>query len=130
MTKVVQRRREVEAAEPPSARARARQALLDAALRMLIEVGSARITTRALAEAAGVNQGLIHYYFGSLEEVLFQAFERFSEELLERQRAMYTSPAPFLEKWRTAASFLQQDLASGYPKIGFELAALGWNNER
>jgi AcrR family transcriptional regulator len=31
---------------------------------LLVEVGYAQITTRALAEAAGLNQGLIHYYFG------------------------------------------------------------------
>lgn len=97
---------------------------------MLVEVGFAEITTRSLAEAAGVNQGLIHYYFGSLEEVLFQAFEQFTDQLLERQREMYAGPGPFLEKWRTAASFLQQDLAAGYPKIAFELAALGWNHPR
>lgn len=112
------------------ARARARDAVLDAAQRLLVEVGYAGLTTRRLAAAAGVNQGLIHYYFGSLEEVLFQAFERYSEALIERQRALYAKPEPFLDKWRTAARYLEQDLAAGYPKIGFELSALGWNNPR
>ena len=31
---------------------------------------------------------------------------------------------------RPAARFLKEDLAAGYPKIGFELAAMGWNNPR
>ena len=97
---------------------------------MLVEVGYAQITTRSLAEAASVNQGLIHYYFGSLEEVLFQALEQYSDRLLDRQRAMYAGTSSFLEKWRTAARFLEEDLAAGYPKIGFELAALGWNHPR
>jgi AcrR family transcriptional regulator len=118
------------APEPSLPRARARQTLIEAAQRLLVEVGYAQITTRALAEAAGVNQGLIHYYFGSLEEVLFQALEQYSETLLARQRAMYDGRGTFLEKWRTAARFLKEDLAAGYPKVGFELAAMGWNNPR
>jgi hypothetical protein len=43
---------------------------------------------------------------------------------------MYAGPETFLEKWRTAARFLKEDLAAGYPKIGFLLAAMGWNNPR
>jgi AcrR family transcriptional regulator len=118
--------------EPVVSRARseAREALLDAALRLLREVGFSKITTRRLAAAAGVNQGLVHYYFGSVEEVLFQAFERFSDALLSRQRVVYSTSGPFLERWREAMRHLEEDLAAGYPKIGFELAALSWNHPR
>lgn len=118
--------------EPGVSKARheAREALLDAALRLLRDVGHSKITTRRLAAAAGVNQGLVHYYFGSVEEVLFQAVERFSDALLSRQRALYSTPGPFLEKWRRAMSYLEEDLAAGYPKIAFELGALGWNHPR
>jgi AcrR family transcriptional regulator len=112
------------------ARKKAREALLDAALKLLIEVGYAKVTTRELAAAAGVNQGLIHYYFGSLEEVLFQALERYSDALIERQRAMYAGPEPFITKWRTAMGYLEADLAAGFPKVAFELSALGWNHPR
>ena len=41
-----------------------REALLDAAERILVESGHASITTRRLAAEAGVNQGLVHYHFG------------------------------------------------------------------
>src|SRR5712691_11826236 len=80
----------------------ARTALLDAAERLLIEVGHAGITTRKLAFEAGVNHGLVHYYFGSVEELLVQAMERFTDRLMERQEALYAADIPFLEKWRTA----------------------------
>jgi AcrR family transcriptional regulator len=113
------------AVSPP--RARAVEAFLDAAERLLIEVGHAGITTRRLAGEAGLNQGLVHYYFGSLDEVLLQALERFTGRLIERQRAMYEADAPFIEKWRAAMHYLEQDLAAGYPKIWLELQALGWN---
>jgi AcrR family transcriptional regulator len=100
---------------------------LDAAERLLVEVGYAGITTRALAAEAGANHGLVHYYFGSLEEVLLRVLNRFTERLIARQRAMYSADVPFLEKWRTAWRFQEEDLAAGYPKIWFELQALAWN---
>ncbi len=109
------------------ARSRNVEAFLDAAERLLVEVGHAGITTRRLAGEAGLNQGLVHYYFGSLDEVLLQALERFTERLVERQRAMYEAKLPFIEKWRTAMEYLESDLGAGYPKIWLELQALGWN---
>jgi AcrR family transcriptional regulator len=108
-------------------RARAVEAFLDAAERLLIEAGHAGITTRRLASEAGLNQGLVHYYFGSLDEVLIQALERFTVRLIERQHALYGADLPFSEKWRQAMEYLEQDLAAGYPKIWLELQALGWN---
>ena len=108
-------------------RARAVEAFLDAAERLLIDVGHGGITTRRLASEAGLNQGLVHYYFGSLNEVLLQALQRFTARLIERQRAMYEADVPFIEKWRRAMEYLEQDLAAGYPKILLELQALGWN---
>jgi AcrR family transcriptional regulator len=105
----------------------AADAILDAAEQLLVDVGYAGITTRRLAEQAGVNHGLIHYYFGSMEEVLLQTLERFNDRLIERQRAMYSADVPFIDKWRAAMRFMDEDVDSGYEKIRFELHALGWN---
>jgi AcrR family transcriptional regulator len=102
-------------------------ALLDAAEHLLVEQGYGAITTRKLAEQAGVNHGLVHYYFGSMEEVMVQVLERFTARLIERQRAMYSSDRPFIEKWRTAWGFQEDDLSSGYSKIWLELQAMAWN---
>jgi len=103
------------------------QALLDAAEHLLVEIGYAAITTRKLAEAAGVNHGLVHYYFGSNEALLVQALERFTERLITRQRELYASEVPFAEKWSTAMAYLVSEDAS-YEKVWLELQALGWNN--
>ena len=110
------------------ARAEATEALLSAAESLLVEVGHAGITVRKLAERAGVNHGLVHYYFGSMQDLLLRVVERFTDGLIERQRAMYAADVPFLEKWRTAMSFLDEDADSGYQKVWFELQALGWND--
>lgn len=100
---------------------------LDAAERLLTSVGYANISTRRLAEEAGANHGLVHYYFGSMEQLFVRVLERFTDRLIQRQRAMYAADVPFIEKWRTAMSFLDEDRESGYQKVWFELQALAWN---
>ena len=108
-------------------RREATRALLDAAERLLVSEGYAALTTRKLARAAGLNHGLVHYYFGSMEEVMVQVLERFTHRLIERQRAMYGAEGSFIGKWRAAWAFQEQDLAGGYSKIWLELQALAWN---
>jgi AcrR family transcriptional regulator len=110
-----------------SARLTNEELLLDAAERLLVEIGYAGITTRRLAEAAGVNHGLVHYYFGSNENLLVRALERFTERLIARQRELYASEEPFVEKWRTAMRYLMSEDAT-YEKIWLELQALAWND--
>jgi TetR/AcrR family transcriptional regulator len=120
--------RVTEPAQKTAARSAAEETLLDAAERLLAEVGHAGITTRRVAEEAGVNHGLVHYYFGSVENLLVRALERFTERLIARQRELYASDLPFVEKWRTAMRFLvSEDVA--YEKIWLELQALAWNND-
>jgi AcrR family transcriptional regulator len=114
-------------AQKSAARSAAEEALLDAAERLLVDVGHAGITTRALAEQAGVNHGLVHYYFGSNENLLARALERFTERLIRRQREMYASDEPFVEKWRTAIRYLVSEDQS-YEKVWLELQALAWND--
>ena len=116
----------VELAKTTPPRSAAEGALLDAAERLLVEVGHAGITTRRVAEEAGVNHGLVHYYFGSIENLLVRVLERFTAELTARQRAMYATDVPFIDKWRQAMRYLVgEDVA--YEKIWFELQVLAWN---
>jgi AcrR family transcriptional regulator len=118
----------VKTASQPSSRAETEDAFLDAAERVLITVGYSGITTRRLAEEAGANHGLVHYYFGSMENLFVRVLERFTERLIVRQREMYgRTDISGVEKWKTAMGFLESDLAAGYPKIWLELQALGWN---
>ena len=113
-------------AQKTIARSDAEEALLDAAERLLIDVGHAGITTRKLAREAGLNHGLVHYYFGSVENVLVRALERFTDRLTQRQREMYAADVPFIEKWRTAMRYLIED--APYQKVWFELQALAWSH--
>jgi AcrR family transcriptional regulator len=110
------------------ARIEATDALLDAAESLLLEIGYSAITTRKVAERAGVNHGLVHYYFGSMEDLLLRVVERFTEALIERQKAMYAAETPFIDKWRQAMRFLDEDADSGYHKVWLEMQAIGWND--
>jgi AcrR family transcriptional regulator len=107
------------------ARAEVEDRFLDAAERLLVEVGYAGISTRRLADEAGANHGLVHYYFGSMENLLARVLERFTDRLIARQRELYQSEIPFIEKWRTAMRYLDADRE--YQKVWYELQALSWS---
>jgi AcrR family transcriptional regulator len=110
------------------ARQQATVALMDAAEALLYEVGYAGVTTRAVAEAAGINHGLVHYYFGSMEELLTQTLERFVEQLALALETLYDDPnLSFAEKWRLGSQFWVDEPTSRFPKILLELLAMGWN---
>jgi hypothetical protein len=61
-----------------------------------------------------------------MDNLFGRVLERFTDRLIERQRAMYTDPAvPFLEKWGTAMRYLDADRV--YQKIWYELQAMAWS---
>jgi AcrR family transcriptional regulator len=102
--------------------------LMDAAERLLYDVGYAGVTTRAVAEEAGVKHGLVHYYFGSMDKLLTQTLERFVDQLAEALEALYDDPGlSFADKWRLGSQFWVDEPTSRFPKILLELLAMGWN---
>ncbi|HKF92211.1 MAG TPA: TetR/AcrR family transcriptional regulator [Acidimicrobiia bacterium] len=110
------------------ARQQATVALLEAAERLLFESGYAAVTTRRVAEEAGVKHGLVHYYFGSMEELLTQTLERFANRLAEPLEEHYANPhLTFAEKWRIVAQNWIEQPTSRFPKILLELSAMSWN---
>ena len=70
---------------PTQARSRRRvEAILDAAERLVSEVGVEDTTTRAIAEAAGVPVASLYQYFGQKEDVLLALAERDMAEMDEQ----------------------------------------------
>jgi AcrR family transcriptional regulator len=106
-----------------------RDAILQAALRILARDGYTALTARAIAAEAGTNVALLNYYFGSKRRFLPELFDAIDAGKLARQRAMYADPAASLSaKWRQAVAFYRQDLADGYVRVLHELYALGYTN--
>jgi AcrR family transcriptional regulator len=58
----------------------AKVALLESAIELLAAHGPDGVSSREVAKAAGVNYGLVHYYFGSRNELLRQAVAREMEQ--------------------------------------------------
>lgn len=61
-----------------------RQALIDAAKELLHARPASTVTGRELAQAAGVNYGLVHHHFGNKDEVFRQAGLELRAEFLRR----------------------------------------------
>src|SRR5437016_9449139 len=100
---------DVEVADARSIREANVEAFLDAAERLLVSHGAAGVSTRQLAREAGQNHGLVHYYFGSIDELLLRTLERFTRRVLDRQRALYATDAPPTQRWRTAMGYIEED---------------------
>ena len=69
---------------PAAAPASGRQALIEAAIRVVGEGGLRRLTYREVAREAGVTQGLVSHHFGSWAELVRAALEHASRSSLER----------------------------------------------
>jgi AcrR family transcriptional regulator len=63
-----------------------RTALLDAAVDCLIDEGYAAVTTRGVAERAGVSQGAQQHYFDGRVDMVVQAVGQLSQRLAEQSR--------------------------------------------
>src|SRR5260370_37061429 len=90
-----------------------REAIVEAAGRCIIARGHAALSTRAVATEAGVNQSLIHYYFGTKERLMLAVLERMNQALLKRQAEMFESPRRFADKWAQGRRFSAADLRPG-----------------
>ncbi len=102
--------------------------ILKAAKEALLDVGYAGLSTRAIAEQAGVPLSQIHYHFGSKQNLVLAVLESENQRLLDRQQAMFESDAPLWKQWEQACDFLEDDLQSGYVRVLHEMIAAGWSD--
>lgn len=80
--------------------AKNRGLLLDAAEQLMIEEGYAAVTSRRLANKAGLKPQLVHYYFRAMEDLFVAVFRRRAEEGLQVQAKALQSPQPLWAIWR------------------------------
>ena len=102
--------------------------ILAAAKEALLEEGFSRLSTRKIAEAAGVPLSQIHYHFGSKQNLLLEVLEEENRKLLERQTLMYQSELPLWKQWEQACDYLDEDLESGYVRVLQEMVAAGYSD--
>lgn len=103
--------------------------ILSAAKASLLEVGYSNLSTRSIAEKAGVPLSQIHYHFGSKRNLILSVLERENQRLLDRQERMYGQEMPLWKQWEQACDFFDDDLASGYVNVLMEMVAAGWSDQ-
>jgi AcrR family transcriptional regulator len=108
------------------ATAETRTSILAAARDCLLTDGYASLSTRRVAESAGVPLSQIHYHYGSKHQLVLAVLAEENERLLGRQRTMFESPEPLWARWERACDFLDADVSSGYVRILQEMIAAGW----
>jgi AcrR family transcriptional regulator len=97
---------------------RARQALLDAAEQLMLEEGYAAVTSRRVAERAGVNAALVYYYFGAMDDLFLAVFRRRTEQTLEHQARALASDQPLWALWDSARDQTRTELAVEFLALG------------
>jgi AcrR family transcriptional regulator len=105
-----------------------RTLILDAARSRLLADGYAGLSTRKVAEAAGVPLSQLHYYFGSKQGLILALFQQENRRRLDRQRRLYAEDTPLWQRYERACDYLEDDLDSGYVRVLQEMIAAGWSN--
>lgn len=105
-----------------------RARVLDAAEQVISDRGYSGLSTRLVAEAAGVPLSQIHYHFGSKLDLVLAVLEEQNHRLLERQTEMFSSATPLSRQWDQACDFLEDDLRSGFVRLLQEMIAAGWSD--
>ncbi|GAT07121.1 MULTISPECIES: TetR/AcrR family transcriptional regulator [Mycobacteriaceae] len=79
--------------------AKNRGVLLDAAEKLLLEDGYAAVTSRRVAEAAGLKPQLVHYYFRTMEDLYLAVFRRMAETGFDVLAKALASQQPLWALW-------------------------------
>jgi AcrR family transcriptional regulator len=105
-----------------------RSRIIQATRRRLLANGYAGLSTRKVAEEAGVPLSQLHYHFGSKGGLIIALFAEENDRLLARQTEMYAQDTPLWRRYEQACDFLEDDLESGYVRVLQEMLAAGWSN--
>ena len=103
--------------------------ILEAARSGLLTDGYAGLSTRKVAELAGVPLSQIHYHFRGKQGLVLALLDHENRRLVERQRTMYGAETPLWKRYEQACDFLDDDLASGYVRVLQEMIAAGWSDD-
>jgi AcrR family transcriptional regulator len=100
-----------------------RTKLVDAAIETLKAEGYAGTSARAIAERAGLNQGLIFYHFGSVATLLLAALDAVSAKRMEQYGAAVHQVGSPTELVDVATAIFREDLDAGYVAVLVEMIA-------
>jgi AcrR family transcriptional regulator len=97
--------------------------LVEAAIETLQAEGFGGASARAIAERAGVNQGLIFYHFDSVANLLLAALDSVSARRMEHYGAAVGQAGSPSELVDVATDIFREDLDAGYVAVLVEMIA-------
>ncbi|MER5255635.1 MULTISPECIES: helix-turn-helix domain-containing protein [unclassified Streptomyces] len=100
-----------------------KEKLLEGALRTLTEQGIAKTSARTIAAAAGVNQALVFYHFGSVDELLAAACRHGSEQRVSRYRERLDAVSSLAELLEFGREMHEEERAAGHVAVLGQLLA-------
>lgn len=75
------------------------EAILNATEALMVEEGYMAVTSRRVAERAGFKSQLVHYHFGTMDDLIIAVYERSEQEFLPRLLAALSSKNPLRALW-------------------------------
>ena len=115
---------------PPSPDLATRDRILDAAHTVFLRQGTAAARTQEIADEAGVNKALLHYYFGTKEALAAAVFERVAGEFFSRIFATLRSELELEDKVRQLIGAYLEFLPARPYVVGYIVTELhagrGW----
>ena len=102
--------------------------IIEAARSCLLADGYANLSTRKVADLAGVPLSQIHYHFGGKRGLVLALLDHENQRLVGRQRLMYGADVALWKRYEQACDFLEDDLSSGYVRVLHEMIAAGWTD--
>lgn len=106
-----------------------RDKLIAAAAAILTEEGSGAISTRHVADRAGVNQALVHYHFTSIENLMLEVLRGTTAQAMAAVQARYAGPRDFVDKWLADLSPEYSEAGLFEPKAWLEIMGIVVNDD-
>ncbi|WP_327154957.1 TetR/AcrR family transcriptional regulator [Streptomyces tubercidicus] len=100
-----------------------RTKLLAGALRTLTEQGLAKTSARTIAATAGVNQALVFYHFGSVDELLAAACRHGAEQRVAHYRERFAEVGSLTEFLELGRELHAEERAAGHVAVLAQLLA-------
>jgi AcrR family transcriptional regulator len=95
-----------------------RELILDATEKIMVDEGYAAVSSRRVAERAGLKSPLVHYHFGTMDDLFVAVYERSNQRFFQRHLEAATSKSPLRAIWELSVHPERTRLAQ-------ELIALG-----
>jgi AcrR family transcriptional regulator len=91
-----------------------RATLMDATETIMREEGYAAVSSRRVAERAGINQQTVYYYFQTMDDLLLATYRRRTERVLQKIEQALASERPLHAFWQTSADPMDGALTMEY----------------